>query len=152
MCGCLLHAPSQGPGPQPRHVPQVGIEPATLWFEGQYSIYWATPAKAHQIDFKGQSLSVSSLFFSIPIQMLFWTKYMFQLNCFTPGLFTVPLKCLLFHCYILITPSPLSLSIMPSTHPFPKFLMGIPGCHKASPDSFQPEGVPALPNPVVWTN
>ena len=32
MCGCLSHTPYWGPGPQPRHVPQLGIEPATLWF------------------------------------------------------------------------------------------------------------------------
>ena len=30
MCGCLLCAPYWGPGPQPRHVPSLGIEPATL--------------------------------------------------------------------------------------------------------------------------
>ena len=26
-------------GPQPRHVPQLGIEPVTLWFTGQHSIH-----------------------------------------------------------------------------------------------------------------
>ena len=31
MCGCLLHAPSQGPGLQPRYVPWPGIEPATFF-------------------------------------------------------------------------------------------------------------------------
>ena len=30
MCDCLSHAPNLGPGLQPRHVPQLGIEPATL--------------------------------------------------------------------------------------------------------------------------
>ena len=35
------------PGPQPRHVPWLGIEPATLWFTGQHSVHWATPARAH---------------------------------------------------------------------------------------------------------
>ena len=29
MCGCLLHAPYWGPGLKPRHVPWLGIEPAT---------------------------------------------------------------------------------------------------------------------------
>ena len=29
---CLLHTPYWGPGLQPRHVPWLGIEPATLWF------------------------------------------------------------------------------------------------------------------------
>ena len=32
MCGCLSCGPHWGPGLQPRHVPQLGIEPATLWF------------------------------------------------------------------------------------------------------------------------
>ena len=46
MCGSLSHAPSWGPGLQPRHVPWLGIELATLWFAGQHSIHWATPARA----------------------------------------------------------------------------------------------------------
>ena len=40
----LVH--SRGPGPQPRHVPWLGIEPATLWFAGRHSINWATQARA----------------------------------------------------------------------------------------------------------
>ena len=39
MCGCLSCTPYWGPDPQPRHVPYVGIKPATLWFEGQHSIH-----------------------------------------------------------------------------------------------------------------
>ena len=46
MCGCLSCAPYRGPGPQPRHVPWLGIEPVTLWFTGQHSIHWATLARA----------------------------------------------------------------------------------------------------------
>ena len=46
MCSCLSHAPYRGPGPQPRHVPWLGIEPTTLWFAGLDSIHWATPARA----------------------------------------------------------------------------------------------------------
>ena len=46
MCGCLSHAPYWGPCLQPRHVPWLGIETATLWFSGQHSIHWATPARA----------------------------------------------------------------------------------------------------------
>ena len=37
-------APYWGPGRQPRHVPQLGIKPVTLWFAGWHSIHWATPA------------------------------------------------------------------------------------------------------------
>ena len=32
VCCCLLCAPYRGPGLQPRHVPWLGIELATLWF------------------------------------------------------------------------------------------------------------------------
>ena len=46
MCGCLSHALQWGPGPQPRPVPWLAIEPATLWFAGQHSIHRATPARA----------------------------------------------------------------------------------------------------------
>ena len=49
LTGCLSHAPNQGPGPQPRHVPWLGIELATFWFIGQHSIHWATPARAHMV-------------------------------------------------------------------------------------------------------
>ena len=34
------------PGPQARHMPWLGVEPATVWFAGGYSIHWATPARA----------------------------------------------------------------------------------------------------------
>ena len=47
MCGYLTHAPYWGPGPQPRHVPWLGIEPETLWFTGWCLIHWATPARTH---------------------------------------------------------------------------------------------------------
>ena len=45
MYGSLSHAPYWGPGPQPRHVPWLGIQPATLWFAGWHSIHLATPAR-----------------------------------------------------------------------------------------------------------
>ena len=32
VCGCLSHAPHWGPGLQSRHVPPLGIELATFWF------------------------------------------------------------------------------------------------------------------------
>ena len=46
MCGCVLHAPHWGAGPQPRHVPWLGIEPPTLQFTGWHSIHWTTPDRA----------------------------------------------------------------------------------------------------------
>ena len=45
---CLLHAPNRGPGLQPRHVPWLGVEPATFQFTGQHSVRWATLARARQ--------------------------------------------------------------------------------------------------------
>ena len=40
------HSPNQGPGLQPRHLSWLGIKPAVLWFSGQCSIHWDTPARA----------------------------------------------------------------------------------------------------------
>ena len=51
MCGCLSLAPYWGPGPQPSHVPWLGIELVTLWFTGWHWIHWATPARAHLVLF-----------------------------------------------------------------------------------------------------
>ena len=42
----LVRHPHWGPGPQPRHVPWLGIKPATPWFTGRHSIHWAAPARA----------------------------------------------------------------------------------------------------------
>ena len=50
MCGCLSHTSHRGPGLQPRHVPWLGIEPAILWFTGQHSIHWATPARCPHLS------------------------------------------------------------------------------------------------------
>ena len=46
MCCCLSNTPYWGPVPQPKHVPWLGIKLVTLWFTGQHSIQWATPARA----------------------------------------------------------------------------------------------------------
>ena len=45
MCGCLSCTPHWAPGPQPRHVPWMGIKLVTLWFTGWHSVHWATPAR-----------------------------------------------------------------------------------------------------------
>ena len=45
MCGCLLHTP--------RHVPWLGVEPATSWFTGRHSIHWTTPAMAENTFYIG---------------------------------------------------------------------------------------------------
>ena len=41
-----LMCPYCGPRLQPMHVPWLRIEPVILWFTGQCSIHWATPARA----------------------------------------------------------------------------------------------------------
>ena len=51
MCGCLSHTPCWGPGLQLRHVPWLGIKPATLCFTVPCSIHWAAPARAWQFWF-----------------------------------------------------------------------------------------------------
>ena len=41
QCVVASRAPPTGD-----HVPLLGIKPATLWFAGQHSMHWATPARA----------------------------------------------------------------------------------------------------------
>ena len=53
MYGCLLCALRWGPGLQPRHVPWLEIELATLWFTGWCSIHWAAPARATHSSIDG---------------------------------------------------------------------------------------------------
>ena len=45
LTSCLSHIPNWGPGPRPRHVPQLGIDPATPWLAGHHSIHLVTPAR-----------------------------------------------------------------------------------------------------------
>ena len=59
---CLLHAPTWGPGLQPRHVLWLGIELVTFWFTDQHSIHWATPARS-------QSFFSYSYVYSSPTQI-----------------------------------------------------------------------------------
>ena len=40
--------PDRGPNPQPRCVPWLGIQPATLWSRGWHPTHWATLARALQ--------------------------------------------------------------------------------------------------------
>ena len=44
--GCPSHTLNWIPGPQPRHVLGLGIEPATFQLTGRHSVHWATPARA----------------------------------------------------------------------------------------------------------
>ena len=46
MISCLSHTPNWGPGPQPRQMSWLGIEPATFQFKGQYSVHWAISSRA----------------------------------------------------------------------------------------------------------
>ena len=47
----LSYSPHWGLGPQPRHVPWLGIEQVTLWFRSWSSIPGATPAGLVLLDF-----------------------------------------------------------------------------------------------------
>ena len=46
LIGCLLWTPNWRPGPQPRHVPWLGIKLVTFGSSGRHSLYWAMPARA----------------------------------------------------------------------------------------------------------
>ena len=45
IINCLSQVPQPGTWPQSRHVPSLGIEPATFQFTGRHSIHWAAPAR-----------------------------------------------------------------------------------------------------------
>ena len=51
-----IQVPYQGLGLQPRHVPWLGIELATVWFAGWHSIHWPTPARARALSLEKQFL------------------------------------------------------------------------------------------------
>ena len=51
ICGCLSCGPRWGPGPQPRHVPWLGIERKTLWF--------AAHAQSTELHQPGPDLPIS---------------------------------------------------------------------------------------------
>ena len=59
MIGYPLHASSQGPGLQPRHVIWVGIKPATFQFSGWCPTHWATRDRVRLVMASG-SKSVMS--------------------------------------------------------------------------------------------
>ena len=48
---CLSHAPNQGPGLQPRHVPHPGIKPANPWSTGQRSSSLSHTSRAIVLSF-----------------------------------------------------------------------------------------------------
>ena len=47
----LSHAATQNTSPQPSHVSQLGIKPATFWFTGLRSVHRATLARAWALFF-----------------------------------------------------------------------------------------------------
>ena len=47
LMGCLSHPSTWGPGPQPRHVPWLGIELANLGFAGWHSIHWGQGSQSN---------------------------------------------------------------------------------------------------------
>ena len=64
---CVLAScvrPTGGPGPKPRHVPQLGIELATLWFTAR-----AQSTELHQ---PGQMFLIS-----VPTELIHFFSYMF---------------------------------------------------------------------------
>ena len=79
MCGCLSCAPYWTPGLQPRHVPWLGIEQATVWFTGWHSIQWATPARADSLCLLMLKIllstnrdSFTSSFLRFILRLIFW--------------------------------------------------------------------------------
>ena len=75
MCDCLSHSPHRGPGPQPRHVPWLGMEPATLWFTGQHSVHWATPARVRTLLLERDRSGFESYLYHF-LAMWPWASYL----------------------------------------------------------------------------
>ena len=57
----------------PRHVPWLGMEPTTLWFTGQCSIYWAMPVRARDVFL---SQFHSSIFKTWTTSMALWCCFL----------------------------------------------------------------------------
>ena len=143
MCGCLLSTPHWGPGLQPRHVPWLGIKPATLWFVDQRSItephrpgvrlclflYLSTCIKNHE----------STTLLPIPVQLIEFTlvfplsKWLFlPPTCVILIVFTYLINCWMYvvshlHCHplpkvvslliVLTLRLPLQITPLPGHHP-----------------------------------
>ena len=61
---------SRGPGLQPRHMPQPGIELVTLWFVGRWLTHWATPVRATIIFLMSfQNLETKVIFIKVLLTM-----------------------------------------------------------------------------------
>ena len=52
-----LMSSNQGPNPQPKHVPWLGIEPATFCFAGRCPNNWATAVRARKIFHNGTDVA-----------------------------------------------------------------------------------------------
>ena len=87
MCGCLLCAPYWGPGLQPKHVPWLGIEPATLWFTSRRPTHWATPARAYQSYFylyPNLTTHCTECPLLLPLKYIFYASSVFHFNHESP--------------------------------------------------------------------
>ena len=69
VAGCPSHARCWGPGPQPKQVPWLGIEPVTFQFIGLRSIHWVTPARAKVLFFKYVNIREFKQFPSVVIEL-----------------------------------------------------------------------------------
>ena len=133
MWGSLLCSPYWGPGLQPRHVPWLGIEPATLWFAActqsielhqlgifSFKIFVLLFKKIYLLIMLLQ-LSISPLFTPLhpthilpptfpPYSSCPWVMHISSLAATFPILF-LPSPCLFstYHlCYLFSAPFPLS--------------------------------------------
>ena len=104
MCSFLSRALNQGPGPQPRHVPWLGIEPPTLWFVGWHSIPWATLARARKLCFEANTFDLEEVFLCH-----------FIIKCYIDGfqMLEIPSRCILVVLVIWSTLSFYFVNVLP---------------------------------------
>ena len=77
MCTCLSHGPHWGPGPQPRHVPWLGIELETLCFTAH-----AQSTELHQPGLVIYSNTLCKLGTLVIISLNQWPVYRFYFILF----------------------------------------------------------------------
>ena len=85
-CGCLLHTPNWGPGPQPKHMLWLGIKLMTVWFTGRHSIHWATSARRWLIFYDHFSATINT-FLQYDCLRLHISLYGYNIFCLTILLF-----------------------------------------------------------------
>ena len=118
QCVVASHTPpTRDLARNPGMCPRLRIESATLWFPGQYSIYWATPARANT-DNVFNFIFIVDTITDVPIFLPF--VYLLHLAPTPPSLWPSPHCCLylwVMHVCSLANPFPFFPPVPSSSSP-----------------------------------